>query len=229
MLGEMMTLGTIKGIIYDFDGVIADSEALANTVLAERVTELGLPTTLPDALDRYMGKRWPEVIAAIEGGIGRSLGPTFSDDVKAATLARFRTHLREVSGASDFIRRHSHLPHCIASSSSADRLALSLEVLRLTEEFDGIVFSADLVPRGKPHPDIFLYAADKIGVAPAHCLVIEDSRSGVLAGVAAGMTVLGLCAGAHIQDGHADKLKEAGATHVVASWEEASAFVTARL
>jgi HAD superfamily hydrolase (TIGR01549 family) len=229
MLGEMMTLGTIKGIIYDFDGVIADSEALANTVLAETVTELGLPTTMPDALDRYMGKRWPEVIAAIEGGIGRSLGPTFSDDVKAATLARFRTHLREVSGASDFIRRHSHLPRCIASSSSADRLALSLEVLRLTEEFDGIVFSADLVPRGKPHPDIFLYAADKIGIAPAHCLVIEDSRSGVLAGVAAGMTVLGLCAGAHIQDGHADKLKEAGAAHVATSWEEASVFVAARL
>lgn len=222
-------LRAIKGIIYDFDGVIADSEALANTVLAETVTELGLATTLPDALERYMGKRWPEVIAAIEGGVGRSLGPTFSDDVKAATLARFRTHLREVVGASEFIRRHGHLPRCIASSSSADRLALSLEVLQLTEDFVGIVFSADLVPRGKPHPDIFHYAADKIGVAPAHCLVIEDSRSGVLAGVAAGMTVLGLCAGAHIQDGHADKLREAGAMDVVTSWEEASAFVAARL
>ena len=222
-------LRAIKGIIFDFDGVIADSEALANTVLAETVTELGLPTTLPDALERYMGKRWPEVIAAIESGVGRSLGPTFSDDVKAATLARFRTHLREVTGASDFIRRHGHLPRCIASSSSADRLALSLEVLRLTEEFDGIVFSADLVARGKPHPDIFLYAADKIGVAPGDCLVVEDSLSGVRAGVAAGATVLGLCAGAHIQDGHAERLREAGATDVVTSWEEASAFVAARL
>lgn len=219
----------IKGIIYDFDGVIADSEALANTVLAETVSDLGLPTTLPDALDRYMGKRWPEVIASIEEGVGRSLGPNFSDDVKATTLARFRTHLGEVPGATDFIRHFGHMPRCIASSSSADRLALCLDVLRLANDFHGFVFSADLVARGKPHPDIFLYAADRIGVAPEHCLVIEDSRAGVRAGVAAGMTVLGLCAGAHIQQGHSEKLREAGAMDIVESWEEASAFVAARL
>jgi len=220
---------SIKGIIYDFDGVIADSEAVANLVLAEMVTALGHPTTLQDSYDLYMGKRAAEVAEAVEGKLGRKLAPTFSDDLRAATLARFRTDLREVAGAASFIRRHGHLPRCIASSSSAERLRVSLEALRLADDFVDRVFSADLVPRGKPHPDIFLYAADKIGVSPQHCLVIEDSRSGVLAGAAAGMTVLGLCAGAHIQDGHAEKLREAGATHVVASWSEATSFVAARL
>jgi len=222
-------LSTIKGIIYDFDGVIADSEALANAVLAEFVTGLGLPTTLQESYDRYMGKRAAEVVAAIESGLGRKLAPTFSDDFRDATLARFRNELKEVAGASAFIRHHARLAHCIASSSSAERLRVSLDAIGLSEDFADRVFSADLVPRGKPHPDIFLYAADRIGVAPAHCLVIEDSPSGVRAGIAAGMTVLGLCAGAHIQSGHAERLKEAGASHVVASWEEATAFVAARL
>jgi beta-phosphoglucomutase-like phosphatase (HAD superfamily) len=220
---------TIKGIIYDFDGVIADSEAVANMVLAEMVTALGHPTTLQDSYDLYMGKRAAEVAEAVESKLGRKLAATFSDDLRTATLARFRTDLREVSGASAFIRRHARLPSCIASSSSAERLRESLDALCLAEEFVGRVFSADLVPRGKPHPDIFLYAADRIGVVPEHCLVIEDSRSGVLAGVAAGMTVLGLCAGGHIQVGHTDLLREAGAAHVAASWEEASSFLASRL
>ena len=219
----------IKGIIYDFDGVIADSEALANAVLAEFVTGLGLPTTLQDSYDRYMGKRASEIVAEVESSLGRKLAATFSDDFRDATLARFRIELKEVAGASAFIRRHARLAHCIASSSSAERLRVSLDAIGLSDDFADRVFSADLVPRGKPNPDIFLYAADRIAVAPEHCLVIEDSRSGVLAGVAAGMTVLGLCAGAHIQNGHAERLKEAGATHVVASWEEATVFVAARL
>jgi HAD superfamily hydrolase (TIGR01549 family) len=220
---------TIRGIIYDFDGVIADSEALANAVLADVVTELGLPTTLQDSYDRYMGKRAAEVAAAIETQLGRKLAPTFSDDLRMATLARFRGGLKEVEGASHFIREHARLPYCIASSSSAERLKVSLEAIGLFETFADRVFSADLVPRGKPYPDIFLHAADRIGVAPAHCLVIEDSIGGVHAGVAAGMGVLGLCAGAHIQSGHAERLREAGATAVAMSWQEATAFVSARL
>jgi HAD superfamily hydrolase (TIGR01509 family) len=221
-------LSTIKGIIYDFDGVIADSEALANAVLAEFVTSLGLPTTLQESYDRYMGKRAVEVVAAIESGLGRTLAPTFSDDFRDATLARFRNELKEVAGASAFIRHHARLAHCIASSSSAERLRVSLDAIGLTEDFADRVFSTDLVPRGKPHPDIFLYAADRIAVAPQHCLVIEDSRSGVLAGVAAGMTVLGLCAGAHIQNGHAERLREAGAAHVFGTWAQIAEFMRSR-
>ena len=105
----------MQGLIFDFDGVIADSEALANTVLAETVTVHGLPTTLEQALNRYMGKRWPEVIAAIEMGLGRVLPTAFSDDLQRATLDRFRSDLREVTGAS--------LPAASLAAAAAWRLA----------------------------------------------------------------------------------------------------------
>jgi len=219
----------IQGIIYDFDGVIADSEVLANLVLAEAVSSLGLPTTLQQSFDRYMGKRSAEIVTAIEESLGRKISPTFTDDLRAVTLARFRSELREVSGAQDFILRYAHLPSCIASSSSMERLSVSLEAVRLSEAFGNRVFSADLVPRGKPHPDIFLHAADKIGLAPEYCLVVEDSPNGVRAGLAAGMCVVGLCAGAHIRPGHAERLREAGAKHVFDTWTEVGEFLAARL
>lgn len=211
-------------IIFDFDGVIADSEALANTVLAEAVTGLGLPTTLDDALRLYQGQRWPEAMMLIEKGIGHPLPENFAEKLKADTLRRFETDLREVEGAIPFIRK-STTPKCIASSSSMERLSLCLRVLGIDQEFSGRVFSADSVPCGKPSPDIFLYAAAQIGVAPSDCIVIEDSVSGVQAGVAAGMTVIGLCAATHCKNGHAEQLSEAGAYRVMDSWLEVATLI----
>lgn len=193
----------IRGILFDFDGVIADSEVLANSVLAEKVSQLGLPTTLDDALTRYLGKRASEVLALIESGVGHPLPSNFSEDLKAATLARFRAELQEVTGATAFIRQFSALPRCIASSSSVARLQVCLETLGIADDFSGLVFSADMVERGKPHPDLFLYAASRLQLEPASCIVIEDSVSGAQAGIAAGMTVIGLCAGSHLRAGHA--------------------------
>jgi HAD superfamily hydrolase (TIGR01509 family) len=214
----------VGALIFDFDGVIADSEAIANTVLAETVSELGHPTTLDQALTRYMGRRWSEVVTEIEAAIGRPLPDNFSDQLKLATLERFRTDLKEVSGATDFIRRFAHLPRCIASSSSIDRLQLCLSVLGLQAEFGSHVYSADMVARGKPHPDIFLYAASKLGVKPNECLVIEDSAGGIRAAIAAGMTVVGLSAASHIRDGHDLRLRDAGAVHLAQSWAEVEHF-----
>jgi HAD superfamily hydrolase (TIGR01509 family) len=214
----------VGALIFDFDGVIADSEAIANTVLAQAVTDLGHPTTLDQALTRYSGKRWDGVLAEIEAAIGRPLPSDFSVDLKRATLERFRTDLKEVSGAADFIRRFAHIPRCIASSSSLDRLQLCLSVLALEEEFGPRVFSADMVARGKPFPDIFLFAAGKLGASPDQCLVIEDSAGGIRAAVAAGMTAIGLCAASHIREGHGLKLREAGAVHLACSWSEVEHF-----
>jgi HAD superfamily hydrolase (TIGR01549 family) len=209
----------VGALIFDFDGVIADSEAIANTVLAETVSGLGHSTTLDQALTRYSGQRWDEAVAEIEAAIGRPLPSDFSGQLKLATLERFRTDLKEVSGATDFIRRFAHIPRCIASSSSIDRLQLCLSVLALESEFGSHVFSADMVARGKPHPDIFLFAAGKLGVHPNECLVIEDSAGGIRAAVAAGMTVVGgLCAASHIREGHDLKLRDAGAVHLERSW-----------
>lgn len=211
---------TLGALIFDFDGVIADSEALANTVLAELITDLGHPTNLDDSLDQYSGRRWDDAMAAIASVVGKPLPASFSDDLKSAVLDRFRTDLTEVSGATKFIQTFSDIPRCIASSSSIDRLQLCLSVLNLTDRFGNNVFSADMVPRGKPHPDIFLFAADKLGVNPKSCLVIEDSTSGIKAAVAAGMTAVGLCAASHIRAGHHLKLREAGAVHLAHSWNE---------
>jgi HAD superfamily hydrolase (TIGR01509 family) len=216
----------IGGFVFDFDGVIADSEVLANIVLAETVSSLGRHTTLDGSLERYLGKRWPELIALIEDDIGRAVPEDFSESLKAATLERFRSDLREVRGAREFIRHFADRPRCIASSSSPDRLRVCLDILGLADEFGDNVFSADMVERGKPHPDIFLFAAQKMGVSPANCIVVEDSVSGVRAGRAAGMTVLGLCAGAHTRPGHAQKLIDAGALYTAPTWQEASDIIS---
>jgi HAD superfamily hydrolase (TIGR01509 family) len=210
----------IRLIIFDFDGVIADSEVLSNSVLAECVSEVGLPTALDDAYRLYMGKRVPEIAAAVEASLGRPLRPDFGDDFQKRALARFRTDLKVVAGARDYLATFAHVPRCIASTSSPERLAVSLRALGLVETFGASVFSSELVPRGKPHPDIFLYAARQFAVDPAECLVIEDSVSGVQAGVAAGMTVIGLLAASHIGDGHGERLRRAGAHHIAATFGE---------
>jgi HAD superfamily hydrolase (TIGR01509 family) len=214
----------VGALIFDFDGVIADSEAIANTVLAEMVTDLGHSTTLDQSLARYSGRRSDEVMAEIEAAIGKSLPSNFASKLKRATLNRFKTDLKEVSGAANFIKRFSHTPQCIASSSSIDRLRLCLSILALEPEFGSRVFSADMVARGKPHPDIFLFAAGRLGVSPDECLVIEDSARGIEAAVAAGMTAVGLCAASHIREGHDVKLRDAGAMYLAHSWPEVEDF-----
>lgn len=213
-------------IIYDFDGVIAESEVLANGVLAEMVTQLGVPTTLEDSYRLYMGKRFGDVIAAVEGAVGRELPQTFAVDFQARTLERLGRELRPVPGALEFMRLFDAVPRCIASSSSPDRLEVCLDALGLRAAFAGCVFSASSVARGKPFPDIFLHAAAKMGVDPGHCIVIEDSPSGVEAAVAAGMTAIGLLAACHIQPGHGERLRAAGASHVVETFEEAEPTVS---
>ena len=218
----------IQLIIFDFDGVIADSEVLSNTVLAECVSEAGLPTTLDDAYRLYMGKRVPEIAAAVEASLGRPLHAEFGADFQKRALARFRSDLKAVAGARDYLDAFANLHRCIASTSSPERLAVCLDALSLAEIFGANVFSSELVPRGKPHPDIFLYAARQFQVEPAQCLVIEDSVGGVQAGVAAGMPVIGLLAASHIRDGHGERLRKAGADYVAASFDEA-AHITRKL
>jgi HAD superfamily hydrolase (TIGR01509 family) len=210
-----------RAIVFDFDGVIADSEVLSNSVLAEFVTELGVPTTLEDSYTNFMGKRFHDVVEAIELTIGRKLPDGFAEDYQRRTLERFRSELRPIEGAREFIEALIDIPRCIASSSSPDRLALCLNVLNMTELFQGRVFSASSVARGKPHPDIFLYAAQELAVKAEECVVIEDSVGGVMAARAAGATVIGLTAAGHIQTGHDAKLLEAGARHVVRSFDQA--------
>src|SRR5437868_10341036 len=166
-----------RALIFDFDGVIADSEVLVNAAMAQGVSRLGLAMTTEQSITTYLGMRWPEVVARTktllaERGLADALPDDFGEDLKANIHRRFKSELTEVSGAHAFIRRHAHVPRAIASSSSADRLALCLDALDLTGDFGAHVYSADLVKNGKPAPDIFLLAAERLNIRPADCIVI---------------------------------------------------------
>jgi HAD superfamily hydrolase (TIGR01509 family) len=181
-------------IIFDFDGVVADSELVSNRVLAEGLTGIGMPTTLEDSLRFYMGRRWRDCEAAIEERHGMALPEGFVDRQRAAVLAQSSRDMQAVPGTHAFIERFADVPRCIASSSTQEWIAQSLELIGLSHRFEHR-FSGHDIARGKPHPDLFLLAASTLGFAPSDCIVIEDSPTGVLAGKAAGMLTIGLCAG----------------------------------
>lgn len=215
----------MHGLFFDFDGVVADSEWISNTILAEGLTSLGLPTTFEQSLERYGGRRWPDVEMMIEESIGRKLDPGFVLSLEDIMHERFVTDLKEVEGLSAFLSRFSHLPRCVASSSGIPYLTHALKLLKHTDTFGEHVYSGTMMPRGKPHPDVYLFAAEKIGVKPESGIVIEDSPTGVQAGIAAGMTVIGLCAGKHCRPGHDAKLREAGVHHIAHRWADAGEIV----
>lgn len=209
-------------VIFDYDGVIADSERLNNQLLAELLTEIGLPTSLDEALALYMGKRWLDCQPLIEARLGRPCPDHVLTEWTSRCHTRAATELTAVTGALDFMTTRRER-RCIASSSPPDWIALGLSRFGLSEDDAGPVFSAAIhVTRGKPHPDLFLHAARTMGVDPTRTLVIEDSPFGVQAGVAAGMTVIGLCAGGHVRAGHAEMLKAAGAHHLAHDYAQAA-------
>lgn len=210
-----MIRGAFDLIIFDYDGVIADSELLNNTVMAELLTEIGLPTTLDDALTTYLGKRWLDCEAIISERLGAPCPQELQAEWTRRCHDRARRDLTAVAGFNNFLAGRNE-PRCIASSSPPDWIELGLRRFNAHDHFAGSIFSAAVhVSRGKPHPDLFLYAADAMKAAPERTLVIEDSPTGVEAGIAAGMTVVGLCAGGHIRGDHAQRLRGAGAHEVV--------------
>ena len=209
-------------IIFDFDGVIADSETLACAVLAEIISELGHPITTNDAIRLFTGFRSQECYAAIEKIIGRPLPQDFVSTLRKRRSASFERELTAVEGVRDYIGTFASTPQCIASQSSLEYLAFCLKIIRMAESFQDAVFSAAGMERGKPHPDIYLHAAQKMGVDPARTIVVEDSVLGVQAGVAAGATVIGLLAGSHILSGHEQRLRKAGAHHIARTFAEAT-------
>jgi HAD superfamily hydrolase (TIGR01509 family) len=210
------------GIVFDFDGVIADSETIANATLSETLTAIGLPTTYDDSLREYCGHNWRETERRIVERLGRPLPADFRDIQRRAARDRFERELAAVPGVSDFLDRTRHLKRAIASSSSTEWLALALERIGLAHHFEGHLYSAADMDRGKPFPDIYLAAARGLGLAPEDCLAIEDSPVGASAAVAAGMHVMGLVAGGHIADRerHAEQLRAVGVHRIAYSFAE---------
>lgn len=211
-------------IIFDYDGVVADSELLNNAALAEVLTGIGLPTSTDDAIGAYMGKRWLDCRPLIEARLEGPCPDTVHADWTRLCHERAGSVLTPVAGLAGFVEGLEH-PRCIASSSPPEWIELGLARFGLTGQLGPIFSAAVHVTRGKPHPDLFLHAAAAMAADPALTVVIEDSPTGVLAGVAAGMRVIGLCAGGHIRDGHAEALTAAGAHEIALSWDEVARMI----
>ena len=201
-------------IIFDCDGVLVDSEILANHVLARVFRECGFDISPADCVRRFVGMSLRSVRKAIEADFGRRLPDGFEKRARALSDSALDRELRPIPGVADLL---ADLPQrrCVASSSSLRRIRRSLGTAGLDAYFDdAVLFSAAMVARGKPAPDLFLHAADAMGHPPEDCLVIEDSLPGVTAGVAAGMTVFGFTGASHIAGGHAERLTALGAAAV---------------
>jgi HAD superfamily hydrolase (TIGR01509 family) len=200
-------------IIFDCDGVLVDSEVLSCRCLSEALAGYGITLGLDQALDLFLGRNITAVLEYYEA-LGRSLPERFSAELRAGVRAAFLSALCPIEGVGSVLEG-LQIPHCVASSSDFDRVTLSLALTGLTPHFDGRLYTSQMVERGKPAPDLFLYAAEKMRADPRRTLVIEDSVSGVAAGKAAGMTVWGFVGGSHYQsrDGKTI-LSEAGADRV---------------
>ena len=181
-------------MIFDCDGVLVDTELISNTVLAGLLTEAGLPTTLEHCMTAYRGRSIGSVLEIAEAQLGSEMPFDVAGRYYAAAAEIFARELRPVPGVIAALDR-IELPSCVASSGPHHKMAVTLRTTGLWERFEGRIFSSSEVARGKPAPDLFLHAASSMGVAPARCVVVEDSAAGVEAARAAGMRSLGYAGG----------------------------------
>jgi HAD superfamily hydrolase (TIGR01509 family) len=186
---------SIRAVIFDCDGVLVDSEVLASPIFAGMLTQLGLPTTAADVDRDFKGRSWEHGLDVIRARRdGAEPWPELRERYRAALFAAFDVELRPIDGIAEALDAldAAGIPYCVASSGDHERIRRGLSAAGLLDRFpDATIFSVEDVKRGKPAPDLFLHAAERMGFEPAATLVVEDSEAGVEAGVAAGMRVLG--------------------------------------
>lgn len=214
-------------IIFDFDGVLLDSEYELNQAMARMLSDLGHPTTPADANEHFTGLSGQAFVGAVEGWIGGPLPEQFNRAMGEASQRAQAEGIAEVTGAVDFVRSlPPALPAAVASSSSTRWLSVHLAHLGLSDRFGAHLYSGkEHVSRGKPAPDLYLHAASRLGVDIARTVILEDSRVGATGAVASGGTVIGLAAGRHCLDGHAEMLRAAGVEHIARDFAEVARLV----
>jgi HAD superfamily hydrolase (TIGR01509 family) len=187
---------TFDAVLFDCDGVLVDSEPITNGVLRQMLNEAGWPLTQADCERIFIGKAVRDEAARIERETGRPLTDHWMRAFYARRDERLRAELQTVQGALDaVIAAHGHTAGRIACASGADRpkVVMQIDMAGMAPYFEDRIFSGHDQPRSKPHPDVYLAAAAHLGVHPARCLVIEDTATGAMAGLAAGATVWGYC------------------------------------
>lgn len=210
-------------VIFDCDGVLVDSELITNRVFVAMLNDLGLGLTLEDMFDQFVGRSMPQCLEIITKLLGRPVPQHFVDEYQTRSAAALRAELKAVADI-EAVLAAIGIPYCVASSGSHEKMQTTLGVTGLLPKFRGKMYSVTEVPRSKPFPDVFLHAARQQGVMPADCAVIEDTPTGVRAGVAAGMTVFGYCALTPRQ-----RLAEAGAHHIFERMRDLPALISGRL
>jgi HAD superfamily hydrolase (TIGR01509 family) len=214
-------------VIFDFDGVLLESEYAGNRQIADYLTGIGHPTSPEESMTHFMGLAGIDFLGAIEKWIGGPLPAEFHA-ARAREDARVLAEgLDEVAGAAAFIRSlPPDLPKAVASSSSVEWITRHLAHLGLDAAFGDMVFSGrEHVARGKPAPDLYLHAAEALGVPISRTVIIEDSPVGVAGALASGAEVIGLCAGSHCLPGHADRLRALGVRHIAHDFDEVAALL----
>ena len=204
---------TFDAILFDCDGVLVDSEPITNGVLRDMLEEGGWPLTPAQCLRVFVGKAVRDERSLIEASTGRPLTEDWMAEFYARRNSELQARLKAIAGAHEAVAAaHSHVAERIACASGADRFKVEMQLAQvgLMDWFDGRIFSGQEMPRSKPAPDVYLAAAAHLGAAGARCLVIEDTLTGVTAGVAAGATVWAYCP--LPEDSPA--LKQAGARHL---------------
>ena len=209
-------------IIFDFDGVLLESEYAGNRQIAEYLTSIGHPTTPEDSMANFMGLAGDEFIGAIERWIERPLPDDYYPVREAENARALAEGIAAGAGAIAFIRAlPPTLPRAIASSSTTRWITTHLDHLGIRDAFGEMIFSGrEHVERGKPAPDIYLHAADALGVDIARCAILEDSPVGATGAVASGAHVIGLCAGAHCGVGHDERLRAIGVHDIAHDFAE---------
>jgi len=197
-------------VIFDCDGVLVDSEPISNRVLADLLTEIGLPTTLEQSLGLFLGKSWKDNFLIIQERLGRTPPQELYEIYTNRMYQAFEAELKPVSGIESALDQIS-LKTCVASSGPHMKIRKTLGVTGLLPRFENHIFSADDVENGKPAPDLFLYACEKMGSKSSSSVVVEDALPGVKSAVSAGMTVL-----AYTPSGDVNDLKK----HGVATFED---------
>jgi len=214
MEAEAITTISPGLLIFDCDGVLIDSEHLAVRADVACLAEDGIEVSEAEILERYVGVSVKEMAEDLARRFGRQLADDFAARHHRRVSAIFEAELKAMAGIEPVLDALSGR-RCVASSSTPARLSHALGLVGLYDRFAPHIFSAVQVERGKPAPDLFLYAAARMGVEPANCVVVEDSLAGVEAAVAAGMTAIGFTGGSHCRPGHAARLTERGAADVV--------------
>lgn len=216
-----------RGLIFDFDGVLIESEYAGNKQIADYLTAIGHPASAQDSMANFMGLSGADFIDALERWIDRPLPPDFYDERAKEDKRAMDEGVGAVLGAIAFVRSlPPELPKAIASSSSMKWIEAHLDHLGLRSDFAPHIYSGrEHVKRGKPAPDIYHYAANALGIPISDLAILEDSPVGATGAVASGAYVVGLCAGSHCGPDHADRLRAIGVDAIAMSFEEVAALL----